>query len=191
MRKMTHKPSTLGTALAPILAACLVVPVVLGQDSGFTTPAGQQVPLSSLQGKVVTLFFSGTQDPQCRDEFKALNSLAERFNGKSVSFCWVSVNSLSSASNDSLKAPCGPVGSVVVLRDPAQVMFKRLAKNQSQIPTVVILDQKGQIFGDPIAGFNPDSDFVNTLAGIIDSLLASRSDPSASAILPGFDKTRS
>ena len=68
--------------------------------------------------------------------------------------------------------PCGPVGSVVVLGDPSQAAFKRFSKNQSQIPTVVILDQKGQLHCDPIGGFNPDSDFVNTLAGIIDSLLS-------------------
>jgi hypothetical protein len=169
---MTRRLSTLRTELFSILAVALACPALLAQDAGFTTPAGQQVPLSSMQGKVTTLFFSGTQDPQCRDEFKALNSLAERFTGKPVSFCWVSVNTMSSASNDRLKEPCGPIGSVVVLRDPAQAIFKRLAKNQSQIPTLVILDQKGQVYGDPIAGFNPDSDFVNTLAGIIDSLLA-------------------
>jgi len=168
---MIHTLSTLRTVFFSILAASLFVPAALGQDPVFTTPAGKQVTLSSMQGKVVTLFFSGTQDPQCRDEFKALNSLAERFTGKPVSFCWVSVNPASAVSNDRLSAPCGPVGSVVVLRDPAQAVFKRLAKNQSQIPTLVILDQKGQVYGDPLAGFNPDSDFVNTLAGMIDSLL--------------------
>jgi len=155
-----------------IVAVCLLVSPALSQDLAFTTPAGQQVTLSSMQGKVVVMFFSGIQDPQCRDEFKVLNNLAERYAGKPVAFYWVAINPLNSASNDRLKAPCGPVGSVIVLRDPAQAAFKRFSKNQSQIPTVVILDQKGALRCDPFAGFNPDSDFVNTLAGIVDSLLA-------------------
>jgi peroxiredoxin len=171
---MKSKLSISRSILAMIIAACLAAPVALGQDTAFTTPSGQQVTLSSLQGKVVIMFFSGVQDPQCRDEFKALNALAERYAGKSVSFCWVSISPVNAVSNDRLKAPCGPPGSVTVLRDPSQAAFKRLCKNQNEIPTVVVLDQKGQVRGDPISGFNPDSDFVNTLAGIVDSLLSQR-----------------
>ena len=169
---MRRRLSTLGTVFFSILTVALAGPAVLAQDDAFTTPAGQQVTLSSMRSKVVILFFSGIQDPQCREEFKALNSLGERFTGKPVSFYWISVNPQGAVTNDRLSAPCGPVGSVVVVRDSGQVVFKRLIKNPSQIPTVVILDQKGQVYGDPIGGFNPDSDFVNTLAGMIDSLLA-------------------
>lgn len=170
--RMQSKPSICASILVAAIAAGLMAPAVLAQDIAFTTPAGQQVTLSGMQGKVVVMFFSGTQDPQCRDEFKALDALAERYSGKPVTFCWVGINPISAVSNDRLKAPCGPVGSVVVLRDPSQAAFKRICKNQTQIPTVAIMDQKGQVHGDPIGGFNPDSDFVNTLAGIIDSLLS-------------------
>ena len=155
-----------------IIIACLLSPAVLAQEIEFVTPGGQPVPLSSMHGKIAVLLLSGTQDPQCRDEFKTLNGLAERYNGKPVSVCWISINPASAVSGDRLKAPCGPVGSVTVLRDPSQAAFKRFAKTQSQIPVLVIMDQKGQVYGEPIAGFNPDSDFVNTLAGIIDSALA-------------------
>lgn len=155
-----------------ILLACLLSPAGLAQEVEFVTPGGQRVAVSSMQGKVAVLLLSGTQDPQCRDEFKTLNGLAERYSGKPVSFYWISINPTSAVANDRLKAPCGPVGSVTVLRDPSQAAFKRFAKNQSQIPILVILDQKGQVHGEPIAGFNPDSDFVNTLAGIIDSVLS-------------------
>jgi len=155
-----------------IFVACVSVVTALGQDTAFITPAGQQMTVSSMQGKVAVMIFSGTQDPQCGDEFKVLNNLGERYNGKPVIFCWVSINPASAVTNDRLKAPCGPVGSVIVLRDPSQAAFKRFSKNQAQVPTVIILDQKGQVQGEPIGGFNPDSDFVNTLGGIIDSLLA-------------------
>jgi peroxiredoxin len=169
---MVSKRSIRKSILFLILAAGLLARPALAQDIVFSNAAGQQVTLSSMQGKVVVMIFSGTQDPQCRDEFKALNGLVERYSGKPVSLCWVSINPASAVSNDRLKAPCGPVGSVIVLRDTGQAAFKRFSRNQSQIPTVVILDQKGSIYGDPIGGFNPDSDFVNTLAGIIDGLLA-------------------
>jgi len=169
---MASQSSIRNSITVSIIAACFLVSTALGQDLAFSTPGGQQVTLSSMQGKVVIMFFSGTQDPQCREEFKALNNLAERYAGKPVAFYWVAINPVTAVSNDRLKAPCGPVGSVVVLRDPAQAAFKRFSKSQSQIPTVVVLDQNGAMHGEPFAGFNPDSDFVNTLAGIVVSLLA-------------------
>jgi peroxiredoxin len=158
--------------LVVMIAALLSVPAALAQDSAFTTPAGQQVTLSTFQGKVVLMVFSGVQDPQCREEFKLLTSLAERYNGKPVALFWISINPVSALGNDRLKAPCGPAGPVAILRDPSQAAFKRFSKDQSQIPVVIILDQKGQPYGEPLGGFNPDSDFVNALAGIIDSLLS-------------------
>jgi hypothetical protein len=111
----------------------------------------------------------GVQDPQCRDEFKALQSLADRYRGKDVSIYWVSVNSPAEASDERLKAPCGPTGSIAVLRDPGQAAFKRFAGKQ--LPTIVVLNREGQPARQPRGGFNPNSDFVNDLAAVIDSLL--------------------
>jgi len=139
------------------------------QDLSFVTPDGQTVNLSGLRGKVVVLLFGGVQDPQCKDEFKALQSLAERYQDKGVSIYWVSVNSPADASNDNLKNPCGPAGSVVVLRDQNQAGFKRYQGRQ--LPTIVVLDQQGQVHGQPRGGFNPNSDFINDLAAVIDNLL--------------------
>jgi hypothetical protein len=39
------------------------------------------------------------------------------------------------------------------------------------LPTIVVLDQKGEVYGQPRGGFNPNSDFVNDLAAAIDNLL--------------------
>lgn len=138
-------------------------------DLSFVTPDGQTVGLSSLRGKVVVLLFGGVQDPQCKDEFKALQSLAERYQDKGVHIYWVSVNSPTEAGNDKLKSPCGPAGSVVVLRDQNQAAFKRYGGRQ--LPTIVVLNQQGEINGQPRGGFNPNTDFVNDLAAVIDNLL--------------------
>lgn len=156
---------------AIFLASILMVGAVAQQDLTFSTPEGQAVALSSLRGKVVVLMFAGVQDPQCRDEFKALSSLIERYRGKDVSIYWVSINPPSAASDDRLRAPCGPAGSVPVLRDANQTAFKRLAGASAQLPTLVVLDQNGKPYGKPRGGFNPDSDFVNEVAAVIDELL--------------------
>jgi len=141
------------------------------QDFSFLRPDGSAAPLSAMSGKVVVLVFSGIQDPQCREEFKALESLAERYQGKDVSVCWVSINSAADASNQKLASPCGPVNRVVVLRDPNQAAFKRFSGKSGQLPTLVVLDQRGQPSGTPRGGFNPNADFVNDLAAMVDRLL--------------------
>jgi hypothetical protein len=102
---------------------------------------------------------------------KALESLAERFQGKDVKVCWVSVNSDSELTNDQLKSLAGSSASVTVLRDSNQGAFKRFRGKQAQLPTIVVLDRQGNPFGQPRGGFNPNSDFINDLASITDSLL--------------------
>ena len=169
---MKSKLSICGRVLVVMVTTLLPLSGAVAQDAVFITPSGKQVTLSSLQGKVVVLVFSGVQSPQCRDEFKLLTSLGERYNGQPVASFWVSINPFNVASNERLKASCSPAASVAVLRDPSQAAFKRFSKNQNQIPTIVILDKRGLLCGDPIGGLNPDPDFVNTLAGVIDSLLA-------------------
>lgn len=158
---------------ALILSLALVVGLAAGanaqQDLTFVTPDGQSISLSGLRGKVVVLLFGGVQDPQCRDEFKALESLASRYQGKDVSIYWVSVNSLSEASDERLRNPCGPTGSIAVLRDQGQAGLKRFGGKQ--LPTIVVLNREGQPHGPSRGGFNPNSDFVNDLAAVIDSLL--------------------
>ena len=159
-------------AILSAVALTTVFAVTAGaQDFTFTTLEGQALSLASQRGKVVVLLFSGTQDPQCREAIQSLQSLAERYQGKPVSIYWVSVNSPAEASNDKLKQVCGPVGSVVVARDTSQA-FKQFGGKRPQLPTVVLLNQQGQPQGQPRGGFNPNSDFVNDLAAIIDSLLA-------------------
>ena len=154
-----------------LMIASLAVTAGAQQDFTFLTPDGQTVGLSSLRGKVVVLLFGGVQDPQCRDEIKALESLAERYRGKDVGIYWVSVNSPAEASDAQLKNACGAGSAIAILRDRNQAAFKRFSGRVAQLPTIVVLNQQGQPVGQPRGGFNPNSDFVNDLAAIIDSLL--------------------
>ena len=165
MRRI-FKSITTATTIGVLLAMA-----VSAQDITFLRPDGSAATLSNLRGRVVVLVFSGIQDPQCREEFKALDSLAERYQGKDVSVVWVSINSEAEASNQKLGTPCGPVNRVAVLRDVNQTAFKRFSGKSAQLPTLVVLDQRGQPFGQPRGGFNPNADFVNELAAMVDRLL--------------------
>ncbi|HVF90133.1 MAG TPA: TlpA disulfide reductase family protein [Blastocatellia bacterium] len=156
-----------------VLAACLSL-TASAQDLTFVTPDGQTRALSGERGKVVVLLFGGVQDPQCRDEFKALQSLSERYRGKDVSIYWVSVDSSGIVPDSRLTNPCGAAGSVVVLRDQNRAGFKRYSGRVAQLPTVVVLNQQGELQGQPRGGFNPNSDFINDLANVIDGLLGQK-----------------
>jgi peroxiredoxin len=160
-----------GIIIAAVVIASLSVTTGAQQDMTFVTPDGQTVTLSGLRGKVVVLLFGGLQDPQCRDEFRALESLAERYQGKDVRIYWVSVNPPNEVADAKLKNPCGPANSVVVLRDQDQSAFKRYGGKRAQLPTIVVLNQQGEAHGMPRGGFNPNSDFINDLGAMIDSLL--------------------
>jgi thiol-disulfide isomerase/thioredoxin len=168
---MSNKLRAIGIML---VMAAAQFPVLAQQDASFTTTDGRTVALSSLRGKVVVLVFSSIQDPQCRSEFKALASLAERYRGREVGIFWVSINPVAAANDDRLRSPCGPPpGSVTVLRDGNQAAFKRFSGANAELPTVVVLDKQGQMHGHPRGGFNPNSDFVNDLGVIMDNLLKS------------------
>jgi len=159
----------ISSAIGALLLAPISAPAQ--QDFTLTTADGATLSAASMRGKVTILLFSSVQDPQCRSEFKALTSLADRYRGRDVNIYWVSINPLSSVSNDQLKSPCGPAGSVTVLRDPNQAAFKRYSGTLSELPTVVVLDKQGEMYGRPRGGFNPNSDFVNDLGVITDTLL--------------------
>jgi len=150
-----------------MIAAISAFPIN-AQDSSFSTLDGQNVPLSSFRGTVVVLLFSGVRDPQRRDGLKALQELSEREKGQNVKICWVSINNEAEMSNDQLRNIGSSAASVTILRDANQAAFKRF--KGSQLPTVVVLDKQGNPFGQPRGGFNPNSDFINDLASMIDAL---------------------
>lgn len=138
-------------------------------NPSFTTPDGESVALSEMRGKVIVLVFGGVTDPQCRSEIKMLEALSERYANKKVALYWVSIDAPANASDAQLKNPCGSNTSVKVLRDTNRAAFKQFGGKQ--LPTIVVLDQQGQVSGQPRGGFNPNSDFINDIAQIVDRLL--------------------
>ncbi|HYL99445.1 MAG TPA: hypothetical protein VEZ90_10860, partial [Blastocatellia bacterium] len=51
-------------AIAVWLLLLMAATGLAQEDAVFVSPAGKQIPLSSLRGRVLVLFFSGVQDPQ-------------------------------------------------------------------------------------------------------------------------------
>jgi len=163
--------SRLSAMTAVFVIAAFIAQTSNAQDFSFSTAGGQTLNLSSLRGNVVVLVFSGMQDPQRRDGLKALESLADRYQGKNVKICWVSVNPTTQMTDDQLKGISSSAPSISVLRDANQAAFKKFSGKVAQLPTIVSLDRQGNPFGQPRGGFNPNSDFINDLASIIDGLL--------------------
>lgn len=152
-----------------LMLACLSFAASAQNNASFTTTEGTSLSLAEMRGKVVVLVFGGVTDPQCRSEIKMLESLSERYAGKKVALYWVSIDNQAGASDAQLKTPCGVTTSVKVLRDASRSAFKQFGGRQ--LPTIVVLDQQGQLSGQPRGGFNPNSDFINDMAQIIDGLL--------------------
>nr|AUN37189.1 hypothetical protein [uncultured bacterium] len=152
-----------------LMVAFLSLTASAQNNASFTTTDGTTVSLSEMRGKVVVLVFGGSTDPQCRSEIKMLESLSERYANKKVVLYWVSIDTPANASDAQLKGPCGITTSVKVLRDANRAAFKQFGGRQ--LPTIVVLDQQGQVSGQPRGGFNPNSDFINDIAQIIDGLL--------------------
>jgi len=158
----------------PVITTLLLSLVAIGsaqQDFSFATPNGQPVSVSSIRAKAMVLLFSGVQDPQRREGLKALESLAQRYQGKDVKVCWICVNPAADMSDAQLASFGAATPHVTVLRDANQTAFKRLSGKLAQLPTVVVLDRQGNAIGQPRGGFNPNSDFINDLASTIDGLL--------------------
>jgi peroxiredoxin len=144
------------------------------QDLKLLTASGQTVSTASLRGKIVVLLFSGIQDPQCRYEFEALSSLAERYRDKAVRIYWVSIDRITDLELQKIRQDCGPTSAISIVGDPRGAAFKRFIQESDtrpQLPTVVILDGQGQMYGQPRGGFNPNNDFVNDIAAVLDKLL--------------------
>jgi peroxiredoxin len=160
--------------VALALLVLTVAVVTAGQDSAFETPSGEHLKLSCLKGKVVVLVFSSAQDPQCRDEFKSLALLGERYPDKNVAIYWVSTDPAVNGGDKQVDAPCGPAGGIAILHDRDRAAYKRYSGKNPRIPIIVVVDKQGELGRRPLEGFDPDPEFIDTLGALIDRLLAAK-----------------
>ena len=165
----TFKLLFVALALAALASAS-----VPAQTAGGTLAdtRGRAVALDQLRGRVVVLLFGGIVDPQSPDELPVLQQLASRYEGRGVDVYWVSLDerSVTDAQLNDYAARNGFRGGV--LRDQSGSVLRSYSTGRRpQLPTIVVLDPSGAVTGRPIGGFDRESDLVNRLAAVIDTLL--------------------
>jgi len=136
---------------------------------------GQTVTSQSLRGEVVVLAFGASWLPLSRTQLQGVKKLADQYENRGVVVYWVSTEPDNSkakyyASDDQLRAFAKKYGvDVAVLRDPDMLTAKKLGA--VELPSVVILDKKGNADGDPIKGLDPDGNQMAQLASQLDKIL--------------------
>jgi peroxiredoxin len=162
--------------LSGLLLALLCMCVALKAQSPVTLKSveGESVTPGN-GGKVTVLAFGATWVPLSSKELPALQKLADRYQGRSVEFYWVSVNSLKSgaksyASDADLKAFAAKYNvRMTVLRDPDQAAYRSFGLDS--LPSLVILDGAGKVSHKHV-GFDPDqTDGYGEVSRALDKLL--------------------
>jgi peroxiredoxin len=160
-----------------ILALCPVPSETLAQSRSATFHSldGQEVSLTDQKGKVVVISFGGTWVPLASKELVALQKLADRYASRAVQIYWVSFNSSKPGARNYISDTDLQAFSqkhnlrITTLRDPDQIAYKSFGLDA--VPTVVILDQQGNLAHKHV-GFGADQgETYNELIRVIDRLL--------------------
>ncbi len=136
---------------------------------------GTNVSSDEVRGEVVVLAFGASWLPITRKQVQGIRKLADTYSAHGVIVYWVSTdsekpNSRNYASDDQLRAFARKYElNLTVLRDPDGKVSKQFGVDQ--IPSVVILDKQGEVYGEPINGLNPDGNLDDQLAKPLDALL--------------------
>jgi peroxiredoxin len=136
---------------------------------------GTHVSSDEVRGEVVVLAFGASWLPITRKQVQGIRKLADTYSAHGVIVYWVSTdsekpNSRNYASDDQLRAFARKYDlNLTVLRDPDGKVSKQFGVDQ--IPSVVILDKQGEVYGEPINGLNPDGNLDDQLAKPLDELL--------------------
>src|SRR5262245_41776689 len=162
------------TALSPT-ALSLTSGASQSPSVTFRSVDGHEVKLADLKGKIVVMSFGGTWVPMASRELPAFQKLADRYSSRGVQAYWVSINSAKPgarnyASDADLQAFAQKYNlKVPALRDPDQVAYK--AFGLDAVPTVVIIDQQGNLAHKHV-GFGADQgEAYGDLARVIERLL--------------------
>ena len=136
---------------------------------------GGRVDVEKQRGKVVILAVGAKWLPLSGKQAEFTNVLAKKYAGRDVAVYFVATDSLTKpknmATNDDL-AKFGTANklTVPILRDPdGTAMLKRFALDQ--LPSFVILDKNGQMFGEPLGGIDPKFDITVPISKAVDRLL--------------------
>ena len=104
-----------------------------------------------------------------------MRKLADEYSNRGVVVYWVSTESedpksKNFATDEQLRAFSQKYGlKVTVLRDPDGAISKKFGIDQ--LPSIIILDKQGNIFGEPISGLDPNGNLAGQLGSRLDKIL--------------------
>lgn len=164
-----------------LLLALLVATNALGVQSRgysgltFRSLEGASVNLGDLQGRVTVVSFSAKGIPLVGTELSQLQRLATKFGNQGLVVIWVSTNSTNPKSSDfasdaDLRSLANQYPRIKIVRDPEESSFRQIGADT--LPTILVLNQKGQPVGNPHVGIDPQADLVNKLSNTVNTLLA-------------------
>src|SRR5712691_9360297 len=144
-------------------------------DFSLRSIEGQTITSESLRGEVVVLAFGASWLPLSKAQLQGLRKLADEYSERGVVVYWVSTESedpksKNFASDEQLRAFSQKYGlKLTVLRDPDGVVSKKFGVDQ--LPSIIILDKQGNVFGEPISGLDPNGNLAGQLASRLDKIL--------------------
>lgn len=155
-----------------------VAPIQAGQMVSFSLQRleGGMLTSSELTGRVVLLAIGAKSSPLDRYLLPQLATVASKMRGKPVEVIWVSTDGTKagargSATDEEIRAFAQKYRfDGTILRDPGHTLDHQLGI--SQLPALLILDQKGQLSAPPRMGLDPESDITKDLTAQIDRLLS-------------------
>ena len=144
-------------------------------DFSLRSIEGQTITSDSLRGEVVVLAFGASWLPLSKTQLTGVRKLADEYSDRGVVVYWVSTESEDQksknfATDDQLRAFSQKYGlKVTVLRDPDGATSKKFGIDQ--LPSIVIIDKQGNMFGAPIGGLDPNGNLAGQLAKSLDQVL--------------------
>lgn len=145
------------TIAAMLLAAVSLMPGATiprqSPEYGFEVPGGKQVLLSQHKGKVVMLGFYLTTCPHCKDTVKIIEKLYKEYGSQGFQPLGVCINDMAKMLTPDFIREQGatfPIGYGP--RDSAYGYLQHPAMLQLYMPTIVMIDRKGQITAQYMGG---------------------------------------
>ena len=135
---------------------------------------GETITSQSLRGEVVVLAFGASWLPLSRTQLQGVRKLADEYSNRGVVVYWVSTESedpksKNFATDEQLRAFSQKYGlKVTVLRDPDGAISKKFGIDQ--LPSIIILDKQGNVFGEPIRGPDPNGNLAGQLGSRLDKI---------------------
>jgi peroxiredoxin len=160
-------------ALTPSPSARTIAPAPV--EFSLRSIDGQTVSSADVRGQIVVLAIGAAWLPVTRKQVQGVRKLANDYSAHGVIVYWVSTDSEKQgsrnyASDEQLRAFGRKYElNLTMLRDPDAKISKQFGVDQ--IPAVVILDKKGEVYGEPINGLDPEGDLSEKLAKPLDELL--------------------